>query len=306
MKAQCNSDLIEAAYGTVAAPTKPHSDFIVQRRMNFQAAIVSMLLPTLIFAAISAVVSFPVHFYSPGWTFIVVALCTLIIVVFGFLWYRRSKLGGLKGPTWHGFLLMTMILAYALGMIFGYTAYWNLVLPKAELDSLVSYRDVDPEMWRGEQLMDAGIATFTRDAHLDMLHAAGIKSPNQYCVVPIIRANQSLRHDFWAVGVNCCSGNRGDFHCGDWSDPTAHAGLRLMREDHRAFMRLAVQQAEALYGIRAEHPIFFYWMTDPAGELRQFQRRSVRSFFLALAAYVFMQAVLVAGAMMMFSFLAAP
>ena len=39
-------------------------------------------------------------------------------------------------------------------------------------------------------------------------------------------------YDFWAVGVNCC-GAAADFKCGEFSNPKAHAGLRLMSDEQR-------------------------------------------------------------------------
>ena len=74
-------------------------------------------------------------------------------------------------------------------------------------------------------------------------------------------------YDFWAIGMDCCSVNAADFHCGaglGWilsvrperakgqartggevGNFKAHSGLRLLDDRQRSFYRLAVEQAGA-------------------------------------------------------------
>merc|ERR1711866_4659 len=108
-----------------------------------------------------------------------------------------------------------------------------------------------------------------------------------FCVAPITRGtnNETLLHyDFWAVGVGCCSGLKPDFHCKNFNNPHAKGGLRLMRDDERAFYRLAVQQAEAAYNIKAVHPLFFEWVQDPIDEMAQLEEFGMRNFHMGACA----------------------
>eukprot|EP00438_Fugacium_kawagutii_P029114 Skav233711 [mRNA] locus=scaffold2120:100002:105477:+ [translate_table: standard] len=128
---------------------------------------------------------------------------------------------------------------------------------------------VNPGREKGQQLMDAGRVYFEDGTGLDTSKSMAFRNLDRYCVAPIV---------FGQVGVNCCSGTTADFRCGEFDNPKARSGLRLMRqmpraggletasermtvtlnqgEDQRPFFRLAVQQAEA----RAE-------ASDPVGPL---------------------------------------
>merc|ERR1719433_257244 len=150
-------------------------------------------------------------------------------------------------------------------------------------------------------MMDAGTVIFAPGTRLDLKQSMGFKNERTYCVAPITMSNGTMTevnqllatYDFWAVGMDCCSGNTADFHCGQFANINARGGLRLMRDGQRPYYRLAVQQAEAAYGIKAAHPLFFTWMQDPMEEVNKFQNAGIQSFLLSIMSMAGMQLFLV-------------
>jgi len=67
------------------------------------------------------------------------------------------------------------------------------------------------------------------------------------------------------------------------------------------FFRLAVQQAEAAYNIKAVHPIFVYWLQDPASEINAYQEDGFRYYMLGMFAHFSLQLFLVITAAIVFS-----
>merc|ERR1719450_1718858 len=155
---------------------------------------------------------------------------------------------------------------------------------------------------RGQQLMDAGIVDFAEGTRIDVSKSMGFKSNVVYCVAPITLGNQSLpTYDFWAVGTGCCSGSQRDFHCHGYNDPRSHGALRLMADGNRAFYRMAVQQAEAAYKIKAIHPLFFDWVADGRSTVESWQSRGVSNCIISIVAYFVFQCFLVALASLLFA-----
>jgi len=125
--------------------------------------------------------------------------------------------------------------------------------------------------------------------------AMAFKNIDTYCVAPITStpfANKSAKldtYDFWAVGVNCCSGVASDFRCGEFNNPAAHSGLRLMDEKDRSYFRVAVQQAEAAYNLQATHPLFFYWAEDTHLEWQGYWDYGNKYYNVGVVAFIFLQ-----------------
>merc|ERR1719229_184750 len=151
--------------------------------------------------------------------------------------------------------------------------------------------------------MDAGRITFVGGAAPDVTKSMGFHNLDMYCVAPItMGGNQTLgTYDFWAVGTNCCSSHGADFSCAELSNPHAHSGLRLMRENDRAYFRLAVQQAEATYNIQANHPILLYWMQDPLIEINNYRSDANEYLLNGVVGFVVVELVSVVLAVFLFS-----
>lgn len=297
---------MQSSYGAApyGAEFGGKSSFGRQRKpINLSALLVCLLLPWIIFVAVFSMNSLSIHYDSPGLATITEVVCGVIIAVLVYSAFQKfSAASDSSQYSWYIFLVVTSIMALVLGKILGHQNYVTNIMPYMDAMQLNLYSNVNPAEYKGNQLMDAGRIHFAQGTKLDLTKSMGFKNLNNYCVAPITFENQQLKnYDFWAVGLNCCSGHMADFHCGEYNNPAAHSGLRLMRDDLRSYFRLAVQQAEAAYNINANHPVFLYWMQDPLTELAAFQNKGQAFWMTGLFVALGIQFLLVVLATIFFA-----
>jgi len=254
-----------------------------------------------------AVMSFSMHYKDRLLCYVSVILGFVFVLTLAKLAFDSVAQQGsdsLRDPSWLVFLAAASFLAWVSGVAVGDLNYFYNMQPFYDVNTLNSYVSVDPSKMPGQQVMDAGRITFAQGSRLDTTKAMAFKNLDVYCVAPIVSGNSSgttSSYDFWAVGLNCCSGAPGDFSCGEYSNPLAASGLRVMREDQRSFYRLAVQQAEAAYGIKARHPLFLYWMQDPIAEIAAYQDEGYKYYLFGVFTYFAFMLFLVLSAIVLFS-----
>lgn len=284
--------------GGMMKPARPRAG------VNGVGILVSFLVPWFLFMFIFTVQSFSIHYDNPNLAHMVTMLAMLVVGVLGYSalvsWRRRQS--GEDAANWTCFLFLTATIAFLLALSAGSYNFSHNMTPFYDVNNLNVYPSVDPATSRGQQFMDAGRFVFTPDSRLDLQHSVGFKNLDTYCVSPIISGDGTMEsYDFWAVGVNCCSGHVADFACGEFNNPRAQSGLRLMRDDLRSFFRLAVQQAEASYNIKAAHPIFVYWMQDPIAEINAYQDDGCKFYLTGVFCHLAFQAFCTAAAVFVFS-----
>merc|ERR1719343_360760 len=215
----------------------------------------SLLVPCGIFTFLYSVNSFTLKYYSPSTANAASLMCCCLAFLFGYFAVVAAgkwKQGGGGNPGWYVLIFVTSLIACGVGLLGAQRNFTNNMRPYYDVISLNKYSSVDPSKYKGQQLMDMGQVTFTPDTRLEITKSMGFRNLDVYCVAPIVSANGTTdTYDFWAVGLNCCSGHASDFACGEFNNPSAHSGLRLMRDDLRSYFRLAVQQAVAAYNIKA-------------------------------------------------------
>mmetsp|Transcript_36753 Transcript_36753/g.80326 ORF Transcript_36753/g.80326 Transcript_36753/m.80326 type:complete len:299 (-) Transcript_36753:70-966(-) len=254
-----------------------------RRRLNGFAVAINAVVPVIVFTVLFYVMSFEYHYERPMLTYAIVLLALLIALCINL--YARAIRSRDREATWYNFAAVAIAAAVIASTVAGYLNFWYNMQPYYDVDNLNTYPSVDPSVQRGVEVMDAGRVYFRSGTRLDPTKSMGFKNLDLYCVAPIIVEDApSMVYDFWAVGINCCSGQTPDFRCGQYANPRARSGLRLMREDQRAFYRLAVQQAEAAYKITASHPVFFYWLQDPVAEMESWKEKGRRNFMIGVLA----------------------
>lgn len=288
---------------------------IRRRSLNGLAIVLALFVPWAVFLTTYGAMSFSVHYEQPAVAYFLVLCALAVALLFGYLAYthlKRKAAGDTKAePSWFAFIFVTSLLGWIFGMSGGLFNFRQNMQPFYDSGNLNTYTDIDPSTTPGQQLMDAGHVVFVEGSGLDLSKSMAFRNLQNYCVAPITSGKAAAglgglaTYDFWAIGMNCCSSKPSDYHCGEFNNPRAQAGLRLLRDDQRAFFRLAVQQAEAAYGIQATHPLFFYWMQDPLSELSSYRDDGTKYFLLGMFIFFALQLFLVVVAVMLFSKLGA-
>lgn len=289
-------DLKSGAMGTSAIkmPNIPKS----RKRMHPVVICLCFFLPTLVYIAVSWAFSFSLHHKTPFLSYIILLLSFMLACTFGALSYMAA-MKAKQNPndhysgTWYIYLCAIISVAVFVGWWLGDLNYYTNMQQYYELNSLAAYYDVDPLKAKGAQMIDAGRVSFKSGSRLSLDKAYRFTNDFKYCVAPISvfdkdsgkEVERPSSYEFWSIGLNCCEPNRTadiDYRCGEYKNPNATQGLRLMRDDQREYFRLAVQQAEATYGIRALHPVFFYWTNDADLDMEGLQEQGYAYFKLGI------------------------
>mmetsp|Transcript_38429 Transcript_38429/g.91809 ORF Transcript_38429/g.91809 Transcript_38429/m.91809 type:complete len:387 (-) Transcript_38429:13-1173(-) len=265
-----------------------------RRSINLPALALCLVLPWLIFTIVYSLCSLSLHYTSPGLVSAGIGLAAVVVLLLAYSALQNLRSGEDGQSTWYFFLFVCSAANLALAVVLGNMNYRSNLVPFMDVNNMNEYDMINPAESKGNQLMDAGRVHFVPDAKLDIAHSMGFRNLDTYCVAPIASGKQD-NYDFWAVGLNCCSGHVADFHCGEFNNPGAHSGLRLMRDDLRSYYRLAVDQATAAYNINANHPIFFYWMQDPATEISAYESAAYTNWMVGIFVALGVQLLLVAA-----------
>jgi hypothetical protein len=281
----------DGGYGSTAAlPFKR-----TPGRMDGLGFCLSLFFPWMIFSVNFTAMSFELHHSSTPvnlhYSFKISSWIALACVAFfGYIAFRsvKARKNGHQNVevNWFIFLFATSLFAWFAGIIAGDLNFWQNMQPFYDVMNLNTYPSVDPSKASGQQLMDAGQIIFAQGTKVDLSLSNGLKNLDTYCVAPITIGDEPLSsYDFWAVGLNCCSAATSDFQCGEFNNPNAKGGLRLMDDGQRSFYRLAVQQAEATHKIKANHPLFLYWMQDPHEEIQAYQDAGLKYYMIGVMGY---------------------
>jgi hypothetical protein len=181
---------------------------------------------------------------------------------------------------WATLLCSLCLFAWLLALVLGSMNYSENMKPFYDMSGLNYSPSVDPSL-SSQSHIDIGRMLFTPGSKIDINRAMGVRIGKTYCVAPVINPNaHDSQYDFWAIGRDCCSSvqPQTNWRCGDVDNLEASAGMRLMSDADRPFYRMAVQEAEATYKLRANHPIFITWMQDPGAEMTAWRENGMRMY----------------------------
>merc|ERR1719316_1691803 len=253
-------------------------------RMNILPMFLNIFVPWGVFIFILGAMSFRLMYTHAG-------LGTLLLVGFISIWvttvlvaFNRRKYD--PEPAWYTYFSLAFGLAVFSGWMIGDHIFHKYTLPYYELKDMKVIGQLDANLELGQNVMDAGIVYFADGNKIDAKRSWHFKQDSVYCVAPIIKGEagsampETQSFDFWAVGKDCCSMSSSDFRCGSYNNPNARSAMRMLGEQDRHFYRLAVEQAETLYGIMAAHPIFFEWSQDPLEVVNSWNAKAFTTYII--------------------------
>jgi len=276
-----------------------------------------MLLPWLFFCFIFAISSFDVHYKSPRLYQAILGISTLVVLILSCAACSSIRIkhtyAEAPRPSWFVFLVITMVDALVMGSVLGNINFETNLQPYYAYQSLNEYYELDPTATMGKELSDAGRINFINTTTLDTGRSMGFMNYDTYCVAPISVRNPDptmpnamaipklASYDFWAVGLNCCSGTQADFHCGDFSSIVSPSGLRLLRDDQQEFFMLAVRQAQAAYTLQVGNPIFLFYSSDATADMNSFRDEGLKYYLIGMLVHFAWQVLSVVLAAVGFS-----
>lgn len=289
-------------YGTVAMESPVKAPRMHAKGDDLRNMLTSWLVPWALYGVVMSILSFTMHYNSPGFTRLVLTVVAIFVLLVFIKAVGALKSEDKRGAAWSMVLALSLLGAYVAGTLAGEDNYATYTRNFYIALDLNTYYDVDPSTSVAGSFMDGARVTFSEGSKVDVERAIGFMNKDIYCVAPIIKgANQTAgTFDFWAVGKNCCPGRAADFGtCADHDDPAVHSGLMVMDENLKPFYRLAVQQAEATWGITAAHPVFYKWLADPDSQLRFYEEKGYQYVFKGLLIFLGCQGLfaLIAGAL---------
>lgn len=261
-------------------------------RMNVVPMFLNVFLPWGAFVLTCGTSSFWTMYAHPrlAWTVI-----TFVFLFSGFatlnsIYMRKYD----PDPTWYSYTAVAITVMAVWGTAVGQSNYSQWSLPYYQIQDLKTVHNIDASFTPGKNVMDGGLFFFNPGNHLDNTRSWHFKFKTNYCVAPIVTnssAPLSQEYSYWAVGKDCCSMSSSDFRCGSWGTLGAAGGIRVTGGSDLPYYRLAVQQAESLYGLTAPQPIFLTWSSSPAFEVAGWNQQVFKSYLImvcfALVASVF-------------------
>jgi len=264
-------------------------------------AAICILVPPLIFFWCSTFLSFYPHYQMPRRTWMIVSLA-FIPVLFAAVTSVKTLQMGLDA-RWTVASTILFAGAFLAATLFGDVNYLTNLHHFYFIRSLKSYSNIKPTEISGTQMMDAGRVQFAEGTELLIDMGMSFTMGDTFCVAPIgvDGGDQGgsgptlASYDLWAVGKNCCRTSNPTFACGEYQNIKAKSGLRQTNEAERLYYNLAVQQAEAAYGITASHPIFFHWVEDADSTMQSYFNNGFRAWVFATFTHMTINIFIVAG-----------